>query len=76
MLSGLVIPLTVTLSAYCVFLGGSLITWKSMKQVAVSRSSAEAELSVMALVTVEVTWLRWLLEKLWCFCFYADSSFV
>jgi hypothetical protein len=55
MLPGLVIPLTVTLSAYCVFLGGSLITWKSMKQIAVSRSSAEAGLSVMALVTAEVT---------------------
>jgi hypothetical protein len=33
-----------------------------MKQVAVSRSSAEAELRAMALVTAEVTWLRWLLE--------------
>jgi hypothetical protein len=51
-----------SLSAYCVFLGGSLITWKTKKYVAVSRSSAEAELHVMALVTAEVTWLRWLLE--------------
>jgi hypothetical protein len=30
--------------------------------VEVSRSSAEAELRAMALVTAEVTWLRWLLE--------------
>ena len=51
-----------SLSAYCVFLGGSLIAWKTKKQVAVSRSSAEAELRAMALVTAEVTWLRWLLE--------------
>jgi hypothetical protein len=51
-----------SLSAYCVFLGGSLIAWKAKKQVAVSRSSAEAKLRVMALVTAEVTWLRWLLE--------------
>jgi hypothetical protein len=50
------------LSTYCVFLGGSLIAWKTKKQVAVSRSSAEAELRAMALVTAEVTWLRWLLE--------------
>jgi hypothetical protein len=49
-------------SAYCVFLGGSLITWKTKKQVAVSHSSAEAKLRAMTLVTVEVTWLRWLLE--------------
>ncbi|XP_014661111.1 uncharacterized protein LOC106804459 [Setaria italica] len=51
-----------SLSAYCVFLGGSLIAWKTKKQVAVSRLSAEAELRAMAFVTAEVTWLRWLLE--------------
>jgi hypothetical protein len=44
------------------FLGGFLIAWKTKKQVAVSRLSAEAELHAMALVTVEVTWLRWMLE--------------
>jgi hypothetical protein len=42
-----------SLSAYCVFLGGSLIAWKRKKQTAVSRA--------MALLTTEVTWLRWLL---------------
>jgi hypothetical protein len=51
-----------SLSAYCVFLGGSLIAWKTKKQTAVSRSSAEAELRAMAMLTAEVTWLRWLLE--------------
>jgi histone deacetylase 1/2 len=50
-----------SLSAYCVFLGGSLIAWKMKKQTAVSRSSAEAELRAMALLIAEVTWLRWLL---------------
>jgi hypothetical protein len=51
-----------SLSAYCVFFCGSLIAWKTKKQVAVSRSSAEAELRAMALVTAEVTWLWWLVE--------------
>ncbi|CAM8988652.1 unnamed protein product [Rhodiola kirilowii] len=51
-----------SLSSYCVFLGGSLIAWKTKKQTAVSRSSVEAELRAMALLTAEVTWLRWLLE--------------
>jgi len=50
-----------SLSAYCVFLGGSLIAWKTKKQTSVSRSSTEAELRAMALVTAEVTWLRWFL---------------
>jgi hypothetical protein len=50
-----------SLSAYCVFLGGSLIAWKTKKQTAVSCSSVEAELRAMALLTAEVTWLRWLL---------------
>ena len=46
-----------SLSAYCVFLGSSLIAWKTKKQTAVFRSSAEAELRAMATVTAEVTWL-------------------
>jgi hypothetical protein len=50
-----------SLSAYYVFCG-SLIAWKTKKQVAISRSSAEAELRAMTLVTAELTWLRWLLE--------------
>jgi hypothetical protein len=63
MLLGLVIFLTVVLFLrLCVFLGGSLITWETKKQVPVSRSSVEAELRAMTLVTTEVIWLRWLLE--------------
>jgi hypothetical protein len=50
-----------SLSAYCVFLGGSLIAWKTKKHTAISRSSVEAELQAMTLLTTEVTWLRWLL---------------
>jgi hypothetical protein len=51
-----------SLSAYCVFLGGSLIALKTKKQVAVSHSRAEAKLRAMAPVTAEVTCLQWLLK--------------
>ena len=51
-----------SLSAYCVFLGGSLIAWKTKKQTAVSHSSTDAEVRAMAMLTAEVIWLRWLLE--------------
>jgi hypothetical protein len=51
-----------SLSASCVFLGGSLIAWKNKKHVAVSHSSAETELRAMAFMIAEVTWLQWLLE--------------
>jgi hypothetical protein len=44
------------------FFCGSLIAWKTKKQVAVSHSSAHVELRAMTLVIAEVTWLRWLLE--------------
>ena len=62
MLPGPAIPLIAALSAYCVFLGSSLIAWKTKKQNVVSRSSVEAELRAMASVTAEITWLRWLLQ--------------
>jgi hypothetical protein len=62
MLPGLVISLIVFSFCLLCFLGDSLIAWKTKKQVAVSRSSVDAELRAMALAIVEVTWLRWLLE--------------
>ena len=49
-------------SGYCVFLGESLISWKSKKQPTVARSSAEVEYRVMANVTSEVEWLIKLLQ--------------
>jgi hypothetical protein len=52
-----------SISAYCVFLGSSLVSWKTKKQTVVAHSSAEAELRALACVTVEVTWLRWLLAN-------------
>jgi uncharacterized membrane protein YhfC len=50
-----------SISAYCVFLGPSLVSWKTKKQTTVAHSSAETELRALACVTAKVTWLRWLL---------------
>ncbi|XP_019089143.1 PREDICTED: uncharacterized protein LOC109127963 [Camelina sativa] len=52
-----------TLTAYCdADWGGCPISWKTQKQKAVSRSSAEAEYRSMADALKEIIWLRQLLE--------------
>ena len=53
-----------SISGYCVFIGGNLISWKSKKQHVVARSSAEAEYRAMTLTTCELIWLRHLLQEL------------
>ncbi|XP_057953536.1 uncharacterized mitochondrial protein AtMg00810-like [Malania oleifera] len=64
---------------YCVFLGRSLVSWKSKKQSVVSRSSAEAEYRAMANVSCELTWLRYLLSDLqivysWSASLFCDNK--
>ena len=53
-----------SLTSYSVFLGESLVSWRSKKQSTVSRSSIEAEYRAMATTTCEVVWILQLLRDL------------
>ena len=53
-----------SVSGFIIFLGNTLISWKSKKQVTVSLSSAEAEYRSLRRLTAELAWLSRLLAEL------------
>ncbi|GJY58004.1 ribonuclease H-like domain-containing protein [Tanacetum coccineum] len=53
-----------SVSGYCVFVNGNLVSWKSKKQATLSKSSVEAEYRAMASATCEIMWIVKFLKDL------------
>jgi len=53
-----------SVTGWCMFLGSSLISWKSKKQSRISKSSTESEYRAMSTACSEIIWLRGLLAEL------------
>lgn len=64
-----------SVTGYCVYLGASLIAWKSRKQRTVARSSTEAEYRALASTVAEVIWIRKLGERYSADCWNLSMTF-
>ncbi|GJW09622.1 ribonuclease H-like domain-containing protein [Tanacetum coccineum] len=53
-----------SMSGYCIFVNGNLVSWKSKKHATLSKSSTEAEYRAMASATCEVMWVLKVLQDL------------
>ncbi|KAJ9566234.1 hypothetical protein OSB04_002200 [Centaurea solstitialis] len=51
-------------TAYLLYLGSNIISWRSNRQKSVSRSSTEAEYKALANAAAEVLWVKHLLQEL------------
>ncbi|XP_074283966.1 uncharacterized protein LOC141608519 [Silene latifolia] len=51
-----------SLTGHCVFLGDSLVSWKTKKQKTVSKSSAESEYRAMSYTASKIVWVQALLQ--------------
>lgn len=51
-------------SGYCVFVGGNLVSWRSKKQLVVSKSTAKAEFRALSQGLSEMLWVRNMLSEL------------
>jgi hypothetical protein len=51
-------------SGYVFTLGGAIVSWRSCKQIILTRSTMETELTALDTTTMEVDWLRELLMDL------------
>ncbi|XP_019091080.1 PREDICTED: uncharacterized protein LOC109128695 [Camelina sativa] len=53
-----------SVTGYAIFIGQSLVSWRSKKQDMVSMSSAESEYRAMSVITKELLWFTYLLKAL------------
>ena len=53
-----------SITGYCTFLGGNLVTWRSKKQNVVSRSCVESKFRAIAQGLYELLWLKIILDDL------------
>ncbi|XP_019177741.1 PREDICTED: uncharacterized protein LOC109172946 [Ipomoea nil] len=53
-----------SITGFCIYLGNSLISWKTKKQATVSRSSSEVEYKALASTTCEIQWLLYIIADM------------